>query len=116
MHAARADALVGLGVPLVRMHGVRIAVLARAARLPTLLARDAAAFAPLLAYGTSFAAAAWNVAHLVHRILRGERAGCIPIERVLRPELVVNLDLARELSVAIPHAVLCRSMYGRASG
>ncbi|WP_161993594.1 ABC transporter substrate-binding protein [Muricoccus nepalensis] len=116
MRAARADAFVGLGVPIVRVHGARIAALAWAARLPTLLARDAAAFGPLLACGTSFAAASRNVAKLVHRILRGERAGDIPVERVVRPELVVNLDLAREFGFVIPPAVLGRTTHVRAAG
>jgi putative ABC transport system substrate-binding protein len=102
MQAAQADALVGLGVPFVRAHGTRIAARARAARLPTLFARDGAGFGPLLAYGTSFAAAAPCVARVIHRVLVGERAGNIPIERIIRPEIVVNLELADHLGVAIP--------------
>jgi putative ABC transport system substrate-binding protein len=40
MRDERAEALVGLGVPVVGTHWARIATLAQAARLPTLFARD----------------------------------------------------------------------------
>ena len=102
IHEARADTLFGLGVSYVRVHGARIAALARTARLPTLLARDGAGLGRTLAYGTSFAAATGSIAHQIRRVLHGERPGEIPIERVVRLGLVVNVDLARELGITIP--------------
>jgi putative tryptophan/tyrosine transport system substrate-binding protein len=110
MRAARAEALVALGVPIVGTHGGRIAALARAARLPAIFARDGAAFGPLLAYGTSFAAAARQMAGLVDRVLKGERPAEIPVERVSRLELVVNLSVARQIGVTIPSDVLERAV------
>lgn len=111
MREGRADALVALGVPIVSTHGARIAALARAARLPAVFTRDGARFGPLLAYGTSFAAAARHMAGLVDRVLKGERPGGIPVERIVLPELVVNLAVAREIGVTIPSDVVARAVH-----
>ena len=111
MREMGAGALVALGVPIVGTHGARIAALATAARLPALFARDGADFRPLLAQGTSFAAAARRMAKLVDRVLKGEHPGEIPVERVSRPELVVNLGVAREIGVTIPPDVVARAVH-----
>jgi putative ABC transport system substrate-binding protein len=109
MGEARAEALVALGVPIVNTHGARIAALALAARLPCLFARDGAGFGPLLAYGTSFAAAVRHMAGMVDRVLRGECPAEMPVMRVVRPELVVNLSVAQEIGVTIPSDVVARA-------
>lgn len=113
MRNSRAEALIAPGVPLVNTHGAEIAALARAARLPTIFARDGARFGPLLAYGTSFAAAVRAMAGLVDRVLKGERAGAIPIVRTIEPELVVNLAVAGELGVTIPPDIAARAAASR---
>jgi putative tryptophan/tyrosine transport system substrate-binding protein len=110
MRDVQADALVALGVPIVGTHGARIAAFARAARLPAIFARDGAGFGPLLAYGTGFANTARHMAGMVGRVLKGERPDEIPVERLHRPELVVNLTLAREIGVRIPDDVLARAV------
>jgi putative ABC transport system substrate-binding protein len=102
MRDARADALVALGLPIVNTHGAHIAALARAARLPTMFARDGAKFAPLLAYGTSFAAAVRHMSGMIDRVLRGACPGEIPVAHVFQPELVVNVAVAREIGISIP--------------
>jgi putative ABC transport system substrate-binding protein len=106
---ARADALLGLTVPVVFAHAERIASMATAARLPTMFSPDLADRGPMLAYGTSLAAVARHVAGMVHRVLRGEKPGDMSVETVTRPELVVNLRAARAAGVAIPPAVLARA-------
>lgn len=111
MREVRAGALVALGVPIVATYGARIAALARVARLPALFARDGAGFGPLLACGTSFAAAARRMAGLVDRVLKGERPAEMPIERVAQPELVVYLAVAREIGVTIPADVVARATH-----
>ncbi len=102
MRDARADALVALGVPIVNTHGAHIAALARAARLPTMFARDGAKFGPLLAYGTSFAAAVRHMSGMIDRVLCGACPGEISVARVFQPELVVNVAVAREIGISIP--------------
>lgn len=111
MRDARADALVALGVPIVSTHGAQIAALARTARLPAIFARDGARFGPLLAYGTSFAAAVRHMAGLIDRVLRGERPGEMPVEHLIQPELVVNLAVARDIGVAIPPDIIARPVH-----
>lgn len=102
MRDARAEALVALGVPVVSTHGAHIAALARAARLPTIFARDGAKFGPLLAYGTSFVAAVRHMSGMINRVLSGECPGEIPVARVFQPELVVNVAVACEIGISIP--------------
>jgi putative tryptophan/tyrosine transport system substrate-binding protein len=71
--------------------------------------RDLARYGPLLAYGTSLAAAARRMAGLVDQVLKGAKPGELPIERVARPELVVNLKVAREIGITVPAEVLARA-------
>jgi len=104
-----AGALLSLEVPRTSTYGERIAALAAAARLPTMFGRDLARYGPLLAYGTSLAAAARRSAGMVDRILKGEKPGDMPAERVSEPELVVNLQVARAIGVTIPQDVLAQA-------
>jgi putative ABC transport system substrate-binding protein len=83
--------------------------LAAAARLPTMFGRDLARYEPLLAYGTSLAAAARRMAGLVDQVLKGAKPGELPIERAARPELVVNLKVAREIGIIVPAEMLARA-------
>jgi len=55
---------------------------------------------PLMVYGTSLAAAARRMASEVDGILRGIEAGEIPVQYVRRPELVINLNAAREIAIS----------------
>lgn len=109
MSSAGVDALLALGVPIVGTHGAKIAELATRARLPTMFARDEARFGPMLAYGTSLAAAARRMAKMVVRILEGENAGDLPVERVTRHELIVNLPVARAVGISVPPQVIARA-------
>jgi putative tryptophan/tyrosine transport system substrate-binding protein len=104
-----ADALLSLEVPRTSTYGRKIAELAAAARLPTMFGRDLARYGPMLAYGTSLAAAARCMARMVDQILKGARPGDLPVERVEQPELVINLKVAREIRVTIPPDVLAHA-------
>jgi putative tryptophan/tyrosine transport system substrate-binding protein len=104
-----AGALLVLEVPRTSTQGRPIAALAHEARLPTMFGRDLARVGPMLAYGTSLATAARRMAGLVDRILQGETPGDLPIERVIEPELVVNLKVARDLGIRIPPELLAQA-------
>ena len=55
-----------------------------------------------MAYGTSFAAAARCMALQVDEILRGTKAGEIPVQSVRQAELIIDLDAAREIGISLP--------------
>ena len=60
-------------------------------------------------YGVSDADIAREAARLVARILRGDRAGDLPVERPTRLVLTFNLITARALGIEIPPTLLARA-------
>lgn len=109
MREERAEALLAMEAPAILPNAARIAEMAAAAGLPAMFPRDSAQRGPMLAYGTSFVAALPRMAGLVDRVLGGARAGDLPVEVVVRPELVINQRVARALGVTIPPDVLARA-------
>ena len=83
---------------------------ARAARLPA--ASEQRAFVEaggLFSYGTSFTDLYRRAAAHVDKILKGAKAGDLPIEQPTKFELVINLKTARALGLAIPQSLLLRA-------
>jgi putative ABC transport system substrate-binding protein len=111
MREAHAEALLALPLPLISSNTARIVELARVARMPTLLGRDAARFGPLLAYGTGLAEAAGHMSGTLERVLRGAAPGDLPVETFVRPGLTVNLHMAREIGVTVPSSMLARAAH-----
>lgn len=104
------DGVLVSSTPLVGMHRREIADLARSYRLPAIaLFRSHAEAGLLLTYGPSLTDQFRLAATFVDRILRGARAGDLPVERPSKFELVVNLRTARAIGLAIPHSVLLRA-------
>lgn len=62
-----------------------------------------------LSYGPDFYFMGYRGASYAVRILRGRLIDTLPVEAPMRYELVVNLELARELGVRVPPEVLMRS-------
>jgi putative tryptophan/tyrosine transport system substrate-binding protein len=60
-------------------------------------------------YGPSVRKAFVRVAGYVDRILKGARAGDLPIEQVSDVELVVNLKTAKALAIKVPQTILVRA-------
>jgi putative ABC transport system substrate-binding protein len=80
---------------------------ARAKRLPTMFHEQSAVTEGALAsYGLSFREVGRMSAKHVARIMRGDRPQDIPVERVDRVELAINLKTARALGVTIPPSLL----------
>jgi putative ABC transport system substrate-binding protein len=63
----------------------------------------------LMSYGPDFEEIFRGAGHYVGRILKGGRAAEMPIEQPRRFRLVVNLQTARALGIAIPQSVLLRA-------
>ena len=103
-----AEALLCLEVPRTTTYGAEIVAMANAARLPAIFGRDHARYRPLLAYGTSLAAAAARMAAQADAVLKGADPGELPIEYVAAPELVIDVGVAERLRLELaPELVAC---------
>jgi putative ABC transport system substrate-binding protein len=63
----------------------------------------------LIAYGPSLRGAFRQVATLVVKVLRGAKAGDLPVEQPTRLYLVINLRTAKALGLEIPPTLLARA-------
>lgn len=101
------DGLVILTSPLIFNQLSQIADLAMKAHLPTISLFDAFPKAGgFLAYGPNLSYMFKQAAGYVSRILAGEKAGELPIERPSKFELVINTSAAKALGVSIPPRLL----------
>jgi putative tryptophan/tyrosine transport system substrate-binding protein len=106
----RADAVYVVGDPLVNTNGIRINILAAAARLPTSHGfRELVETGGLMSYGPDFADLYVRAAGYVDKILRGAKPGDLPVEQPTKFELAVNLTTAEALGLRIPESFLARA-------
>ena len=79
-------------------------------RIPTMFAfREYVEAGGFMSYGPDFSVQQRRAARYVDLILKGARAGDLPIEQPTHLELVINRGTARALGVTIPPAVLLRA-------
>lgn len=101
--------LIGQG-PLTQANGKNIVELAAKYRLPAVYAAgEYVDDGGLIALGVSYPDLYRRAATYVDKILKGAKAGDLPIEQATKLELVINLKAARALGIAIPHPVLLRA-------
>jgi putative ABC transport system substrate-binding protein len=106
----RAQALFVVASPLTNTNQVRINALAAAARLPTMSGfRDYVESGGLMSYGPNIPDLWRRTADFVDKILRGAKAGDLPVEQPTKFELVVNLKTAKALGLTIPESFLLRA-------
>ena len=106
----RADALlIGQG-PLTQANTKNIVELATKYRLPAVYtAGEYVDDGGLIALGVSYPDLYRRSATYVDKILKGAKAGDLPIEQATTWELVINLKAAKALGIAIPHSVRLRA-------
>jgi putative ABC transport system substrate-binding protein len=106
----RADGLVVIRDPLTNTLRPRIIALTVRHRLPAMYAtREFVDAGGLMVYGANVYDLYRRTAGYVDRILKGARAGELPVERAQRLELVVNLKAARAIGLTIPPSLLLRA-------
>ena len=106
----RLEALMLIGNPQFYAHQSRIAQLAVKTAVPVISAwREFPDAGGLMSYGTSLPAMFRRAASYVDRILRGANPADLPVERASTFELVINLDAAKDLGVAIPSSLMLRA-------
>ena len=107
---ARAQALVVLSDAMFFSERRRIIIMATVARLPTIWsAREFAEDGGLLSYGIDEADSFRRAAGYVAKILKGAKAGELPVELPVKFELLINLRTARALGLTVPPTLLTRA-------
>jgi putative ABC transport system substrate-binding protein len=109
MRKEHAEALLVLEVPVTGAYLKEIAQRAAGNRIPSLASPSRPDMGQLLAYGTSFSDGIRRMAVYVDKVLKGAKAGDLPVETVTRYKLIVNLKTAQEIGVTIPPEVLKRA-------
>ncbi|HJS09311.1 MAG TPA: ABC transporter substrate-binding protein, partial [Pirellulales bacterium] len=89
---------------------VRIADFVAQHRLPSVNAyRELVEAGSLMSFGPSYADMHRRAAQYVHKILRGAKAGELPVEQPVKFELFVNAKAAKIIGLTIPPTIIARA-------
>jgi putative tryptophan/tyrosine transport system substrate-binding protein len=107
MNAARSEGLIVVSGSLTYSNNAAIAALALAQGLPSCHGfREAVAEGGLISLGPDLRILARQSARLVDKILKGARAGDLPVEQPDRYVMSVNLKTARALGLSLPASMI----------
>lgn len=96
--------------PLTAQNWQRIADFASANRVPTVCEwRELAKVGCLFSYGPNLIEYSQRTAAQIDKIFKGTPVGELPMERLTKFELVVNLTTAKALGITIPQIILVRA-------
>jgi putative ABC transport system substrate-binding protein len=112
-HAAtkgRADAILVMNSPVFIAYRKQVADLAVQNRLPAIYySTEFVEDGGLMSYGVSFTDLYRRAATYVHKILKGAKAGDLPVEQPTKFEFIINLKAAKQIGLTIPPNVLARA-------
>jgi len=104
------DAIFYVGDATVSSQAQTTIVVANAKRLPTMYWEvGTVRMGALASYGVSYRTIGHQLATYVQRVLLGAKPGDLPVERIDRLHLALNLKTAKAIGVTIPKAVLDRA-------
>jgi ABC-type uncharacterized transport system substrate-binding protein len=102
--------LIVTGSPLATGHGQLIIALAARHKLPAVYyERFFVAAGGLMSYGPNFPEQFRRAAGYIDRILKGEKAGDLPVQAPAKYELVINLKTAKALGLEMPPSLFARA-------
>ena len=108
--ARGASALIQLDDVVFTSHRQQIVDLAVKSQLPAIYGfREFVDVGGLMAYGPDWPDLYRRAATYVDKILKGAKAGDLPIEQPTKFELVINLKTAKALGLTIPASLLARA-------
>jgi len=109
MRQMKADAVLVLDEPLMLVHRKTIAEVAIKHQIGIMGSPSFAEAGGLINYGTSNAAGLRQMWTIVDQIIKGAKAGELPVQTVVRYDLIVNVKTASDIGVTIPPAILQRA-------
>jgi ABC-type uncharacterized transport system substrate-binding protein len=106
----RADAAAAIENPIFFANRERIVALAASSKLPTIYnAKEYVLSGGLMSYGAIYTDLYRRAAAYVDKILQGASPADLPVEQPVTFELIINLKVAKALSLAIPPGLLARA-------
>jgi len=110
MKRQQVDAVSVLSAGVLATNRRQVIQLAMQSGLPVLsYDRDYALAGALMSYGPSYRDLCRRSATYVDKILKGAKAGDLPVEQPTKYELVINLKTAKALGLTIPRSLLARA-------
>ena len=110
MDAQRPNALIVLEDATIYERRKDLAQFALRARIPACFgARETVVAGGMMAYGPSYAEIFHQTAFYADKLLRGIKPQDLPFQQASKFELVINLQTARALGLALPQSILLRA-------